>query len=185
MGSAVVGTVAGETPGGAVGGGLRLERVGYGHPDALRLVAQVQAEYTVLYGSPDESPMEPAEFEPPAGSFFVGYAPGGEAVATGAWRARPDVVEPRIGRAAEIKRMYVAPTHRGRGYSRAVLAHLESDAVTAGFDGLVLETGLMQPAAIALYRSAGYAEVGAYGHYRDSEQSVYLGRSLGGRRAAG
>lgn len=157
---------------------LRWERVGYGHADAVRLVAQVQAEYTVLYGGPDESAVAPEEFEPPTGSFFVGYDEHGEAVATGAWRARPDVDEPRIGRAAEIKRMYVVPTHRGRGLSRLALAHLEADALASGFDGLVLETGLMQPRAIALYRSAGYSEVAAYGHYRDSEQSVYLGRRL-------
>lgn len=157
--------------------GLHLVRVGYGHEDAARLVELVQAEYTVLYGTPDESPLRPAEFEPPAGSFFVAYADG-DAVATGAWRARPDVVEPRLGRVAEIKRMFVVEQHRGRGLSRQVLAHLEGDARAAGFDGLVLETGLMQPRAIALYRSAGYTEVGAYGHYADSEQSVYLGRRL-------
>ena len=34
--------------------GLRIERVGYGHADAARLIGEVQAEYTVLYGSPDE-----------------------------------------------------------------------------------------------------------------------------------
>ena len=68
---------------------MNIHRVGYGHPDALRLIDEVQAEYVVRYGGPDETPLDPLMFEPPAGSFFVGYAEG-EPVATGAWR-RTDV----------------------------------------------------------------------------------------------
>lgn len=159
---------------------LRLERVGYGHPDAMRLIADVQAEYTVLYGSPDETPLDPAMFELPTGSFFVGYLHGAP-VATGAWRARPDVVDlGGVGgaRPAEIKRMYVAPGARGHGQGRTILAHLEASAAAQGHGVMVLETGTMQPAAIALYRSVGYEDVPGFGYYKDAPESVYLGRSL-------
>lgn len=156
---------------------LRLEQVRLTHPDALRLVADVQAEYTVLYGSPDETPLDPTVFDPPRGRFFVGYD-ADRPVATGAWRDRPDVTDLGLERAAEIKRMYVAPHARGRGLSRVVLAHLEESARAAGHDGLVLETGTLQPAAVALYTACGYVPVAGFGHYRDAPESVYLGRRL-------
>jgi hypothetical protein len=73
---------------------LRLERVDYGHPDAMHLIAEVQAEYVVRYGGPDKTPLDPLMFAPPLGSFYVGYLPldGAERpVATGAWRVHDDV----------------------------------------------------------------------------------------------
>ena len=143
---------------------LDLRRVPYGQPDALRLIEEVQAEYVQRYGGRDDTPLEQAMFEPPAGSFFVGYLLG-EAVATGAWR-RTDV--PAFGAAAvaEIKRMYVVPHARGVGVARRMLAHLESTAAAAGFDALVLETGLRQPEAMALYESSGYTRIPSFGYYQ-------------------
>ena len=63
--------------------------------------------------------------------------------------------------------MYVIPAGRGRGYARVVLAHLERTAADAGADWLVLETGDMQPEAIALYESFGFVREGyRHLHYR-------------------
>ena len=155
---------------------LDIRRVPYGQPDALRLIEEVQAEYVQRYGGRDDTPLEQAMFEPPAGSFFVGYLLG-EAVATGAWR-RTDV--PAFGAAAvaEIKRMYVVPHARGAGVARRMLAHLESTAAAAGFDALVLETGLRQPEAMALYESSGYVPVPGFGYYRDMPLSRCYGKPL-------
>ena len=114
---------------------LELVRVGYGHPDAMLLIAQVQAEYVTRYGGPDETPLDPLMFEPPAGSFFVGYLPGAQAprpVVSGAWRAHEDVEVFGTTRTAEVKRMYVAPEVRARGLARTMLAHLERTARAAG-----------------------------------------------------
>ena len=52
---------------------LEIVRVGYGHPDAMLLIAEVQAEYVARYGGPDNTPLDPLMFEPPLGSFYVGY----------------------------------------------------------------------------------------------------------------
>jgi GNAT superfamily N-acetyltransferase len=163
---------------------MRLERVGYGHPDVLRLVERVQAEYVLRYGGPDETPLDPLMFEPPAGSFFVGYdAVDGqregqtEPVATGAWR-RTTIEVFGTTRTAEIKRMYVVPEAQRRGLARRMLAHLEATAVQAGFEAMVLETGDKQPEAIALYESAGYTPVPGYGYYKDSPVSRCFGRDL-------
>ncbi|MFY0405378.1 GNAT family N-acetyltransferase [Solicola sp. PLA-1-18] len=149
---------------------MRIEVRAYDHPQVVALVERVQAEYTVLYGSPDEGPADGAQFVPPAGLFGVGLADG-VPVAMGGWRQLDD-------ERAEIKRMYVPDEHRGRGHARQMLHWLERTAAEAGARRLVLETGLMQPAAVAMYRSGGYTDVEAFGHYADSPLSVYLGRDL-------
>ncbi len=152
----------------------------YGHPDVVALTRDVQAHYRELYGGPDEGVVEVADFESPTGHFVVGYLDG-IPVAMGGWRRlgdRPGLPSPN---AAEIKRMYVAPSAQRRGLSRVVLAELEDSARAAGIDWLVLETGQPQTSAIALYRSSGYTQVDGrpYGHYVDEPDAVHLGKSLG------
>ena len=161
---------------------LEIRRVGYGQPDAMRLIAEVQAEYVQRYGGPDDTPLEHAMFEPPLGSFYVAYAEG-VAVATGAWR-RSSVPAFGTDRTAEIKRMYVVPAARGRGIARRMLAHLEATAAAAGAEALLLETGLRQPEAIELYRSSGYVPVPGFGHYQESPLSRCFGKRLTSSRSA-
>ncbi len=161
---------------------LRLMPVGFTHPDAHRLIEAVQEEYVVRYGGRDTTPLDRLMFEPPHGSFFVGYL-GDEPVASGAWRTAA-VTAFGEERVAEIKRMYVAPAVRGAGHARAVLAHLEATAYATGYRAMVLETGQAQPEAITLYESAGYTPVEPFGHYTWSPQSVHLGRRLTGQEAA-
>lgn len=66
---------------------------------------------------------------------------------------------------AEIKRMFTHPQARGKGIAKVLLDELEIWAKSAGFDRLILETGIRQEAAIALYRSAGYVIIENYGPY--------------------
>jgi ribosomal protein S18 acetylase RimI-like enzyme len=150
------------------------------HPDAALLVEEVQQEYVVRYGGRDETPLEPAYFEPPDGAFFVGYLDG-RPVASGAWRRRRDVEVDGTTEAAEVKRMYVAPAARGRGLARAMLTHLETTARADGVEVMILETGLAQPEAIALYESSGYARIPDFGFYRDAPISRCFARRLDGR----
>ncbi|WP_188779175.1 GNAT family N-acetyltransferase [Marmoricola endophyticus] len=156
-----------------------IEQVPITHPDAVRLIAEVQEIYTARYGSPDESPVDGSEFEPPEGRFFLGYddGPGGAPVATGAWR-RSTV--PALGstRTAEIKRMFVVPTHQRRGLARQMLGHLETSAAAEGIEVLVLETGTKQPEAMAMYAAAGYEQVPGFGHYQGSPLSRCFARRL-------
>lgn len=157
---------------------LEVRRVGYGHADAMRLIDEVQAEYVARYGGPDETPLDPLMFEPPDGSFFVAYLDGA-AVATGAWR-RSTVPAFGTTSTAEIKRMYVVPAARGRGVARRVLAHLEASAHEHGAEAIVLETGLAQPEAMALYESSGYEPIPPFGYYKDAPLSRCYGRRISG-----
>lgn len=157
--------------------------VAYDHPDVSALVARVQQEYVERYGSPDEAPVDPAMFAPPQGRFLLAYVDG-VPVGTGAWR-RSEVRALDGSLVAEIKRMYVVPEQRGRGLARRILAELEDTAAAAGHDVLVLETGLMQPEAIALYESSGYVRIEGFGHYRHSELNRCFAKRLRTRPGSG
>ena len=119
--------------------GLALTGAGYDHPDAVRLIAELQAVYVARYGGIDATPLDPTEFAAPGGYFVLGYMHG-SAAACGGWRARDaDPGDPELCDGdAEIKRMYVVPVHRGRGMARTVLAELERAAVAAGRRRMVL-----------------------------------------------
>jgi len=156
---------------------LRFERLPITHPDSARLVEEVQAEYVVRYGGRDDTPLQPAMFDAPLGAFFVGYVDD-VPVATGAWRLRDDVDALGSTRTAEIKRMYVAAAARRTGLARAMLAHLEATALAAGAPVMILETGMAQPEAIALYMSSGYTPVPGFGYYRDAPLSRCFARRL-------
>ena len=159
------------------GRSLEVRRLPITHPDAALLVEEVQQEYVARYGGRDETPIDPAYFEEPMGAFFVGYLDG-VPVVTGAWRRRTDVVVGGSSLTAEVKRMYVAPGGRHLGLARAMLAHLEDTAREAGAEVMVLETGIRQPEAIALYESSGYTPVPGFGFYRDSPISRCFARPL-------
>ena len=156
---------------------LLIRQVRFTHRDAQSLIDDVQAEYSTLYGGPDETPLDPRMFDAPQGAFFVGYVDGAP-VAMGGWRFRADVVAFGRLRAAEIKRMYVVADARRTGLARHVLAHLEATARGAGADLMVLETGTSQPQAIALYTSSGYRSVEGFGHYKWSPKARYYGKPL-------
>lgn len=75
---------------------------------------------------------------------------------------------------AEIKRMYVRENMRGRGIAGEILKELENWAKELNFTECVLETGLKQPEAIALYQKNGYEIIPNYGQYEGIENSVCM-----------
>jgi GNAT superfamily N-acetyltransferase len=83
-------------------------------------------------------------------------------------------------RTAEVKRMYVVPAARARGLARQVLAHLERTAAEAGAEAMILETGLAQPEAIALYESSGYTRIPSFGYYKDEPLNRCFAKALPG-----
>jgi GNAT superfamily N-acetyltransferase len=71
----------------------------------------------------------------------------------------------------ELKRMYVRPEFRGRGFAKLLLDHLIDYAQRHGVMLVRLETGIHQSAAIALYESAGFRAVPPFGDYREDPLS--------------
>jgi putative acetyltransferase len=79
---------------------------------------------------------------------------------------------------AEIKRMYVSPEFRGKGIGLKILNELESWASEFNFSECILETGKMQPEAIALYQKAGYKLIKNYGQYENVDNSVCMAKLI-------
>lgn len=157
---------------------LVLTNVPFEDERVQQLVREVQSHYVVIYGTPDESPVDPREFTPPRGRFVLASL-GAEPVAMGGWRWRRDLADRFDGAAvAEIKRMFVSPSARGRGVARRVLGHLEDSSRAEGVERLVLETGTMQPDAMALYERSGYEPVVPFGHYARSPFVRCYGKHL-------
>lgn len=152
----------------------------FDHPLSAQLIAELQAEYQVRYGEPDETPIEPGEFDPPAGLFVVGLLDS-DPVAIGGWRhVSADPVK-----TAEIKRMYVAQRARGRGLARRLLAELESTLVARGYEQVILMTATAQPEAIALYESSGYQPGEPYGIYADAPDALFYRKVLAAQVSRG
>ena len=79
----------------------------------------------------------------------------------------------------EVKRMYVLPSHRGKGVAPALLFFLERQAVARGCTRLMLETGVRQPEALAFYRREGFVERAPFGDYRHDPLSVFMEKAIG------
>jgi len=150
---------------------FRIERRRYDDPHVTRLVAQVQTEYVELYGSGDDAVVDVGEFDPPGGLFLVGLLDGVPSV-TGGWRR----LDPTT---VEIKRMFVVRAARRRGLGRLMLAELEASAAAAGATRIVLNTGVMQPAAVAMYERSDYTVVAGFGYYADYPLALFYGKDLG------
>lgn len=152
---------------------LKIHPARFDSPTAQRLIQAALADLGTRYGgSGDDTPVDAAEFEPPAGSFLIAQLDG-EPVACGGWRSHGGSAE-----TAELKRMYVAPQARGQGVARAVLAAVERSAREQGRQWIVLECGDRQPEAIALYGSSGYERIPNFGYYKDAPGCVSFGRTL-------
>ncbi|HEX2708601.1 MAG TPA: GNAT family N-acetyltransferase [Solirubrobacterales bacterium] len=96
----------------------------------------------------------PAELVPPGGVLLIARVDGVPAGLGGVRHLDTDI--------AEVKSMFVSPTHRGIGLGRKLLAALEEIAVRHGCSVVRLDTSDYLTEAIGLYRSAGYREVAAY-----------------------
>jgi WS/DGAT/MGAT family acyltransferase len=149
---------------------VELDAVAFDSDLAAVLVAEVQDEYVRRYGGHDETPVDPAEFAAPNGTFLVARV-GPTAIGCAGLRRHGDGV-------VEVKRMFVRPEHRRRGHARRLLAALEATARAQGDRRVVLETGLAQPEAIALYASAGYLPIEGFGHYKDAPLSRSFAKDL-------
>lgn len=78
----------------------------------------------------------------------------------------------------EIKRMYTDPQYRGKGLASKALNELEAWAKEGGYKKCILETGIKQPEAIALYEKSGYGRIPNYGQYHGVENSICFEKIL-------
>lgn len=78
----------------------------------------------------------------------------------------------------ELKRMFVAASHRGKGIGGAIIKELEKWAKELNVESIVLETAQRQPEAIHLYKKNGYLPIPNYGQYTDMSESICMKKKL-------
>lgn len=140
---------------------IKIRSARYDEPAVKALLVDVMAELSGRYGgSGDDTPVNPADFLPPDGAFFVAEE-AGRLIGCAGWR--------RHGDDAELKRMFTASAARGRGLGRRMLTTIEESAREAGCKRVILETGDRQPEAVSLYESAGYTRIDDFGYYAGHE----------------
>ena len=93
------------------------------------------------------------------------------AVGCGAFKIRHD-------KQVEIKRMFVVPAARNKGYAAAILNALERWAAELGFGEAILETGKAQIEALAFYPKQGYTVRPNFPPYTGIVNSVCFKKTL-------
>ncbi|MEV0940909.1 GNAT family N-acetyltransferase [Micromonospora wenchangensis] len=130
-------------------------------PDAVALRAAMTGELRQRYA---DRPYDPIHLPPERV-----FAPGSVAWTGVAYTADATPV----GHAAlrwhgcdlELKRMYVAPAHRGRGIADQLLDAAREAAGQLGAGRIVLQTGDRQPDAVRRYERAGYRPIAVFPPY--------------------
>lgn len=156
---------------------VRIVDVAFDHDLAAPLVAAQVAELAEVYGGPDEAPVSGDHFFPPRGAFFLAVV-GDVVVGCAGLRRLPAEKAAGLHPATEIKRMYVLPEFRGKGYAKALLQVAELRARALGSSWLLLETGDLQPEAIALYEAYGFGRIEGFGYYAGYDGQVAMAFDL-------
>ena len=78
----------------------------------------------------------------------------------------------------EIKRMFTSPKTRGKGIATLILKELENWASELDYSFCILETGIRQTEAVALYRKNSYKIISNYGQYEGIENSLCFEKNI-------
>jgi putative acetyltransferase len=137
--------------------------------EARELIAQLDAFHIALYPAESNHLLSVDALRQPHVTFLMATVDG-QAAAIGAFVNH--------GEYAEIKRMYVLPTFRGRQLGRRMLEEIETRIRAAGLTVARLETGIHQTEALRLYETAGYRRREPFGEYVPDSLSVFMEKKL-------
>jgi putative acetyltransferase len=149
-------------------------------PEVRAALAELDAYLASLYPPQANHILDVEGLLAPEVGFFVARAvdEGARLVGTAALR-RTAGERATGGRAyGEVKRMYVAPAHRGQRIGAALLDALEHEMRAAGLTLALLETGRDQLEAVRLYERRGYRRRGAFAGYPDNGLSLFMEKAL-------
>jgi putative acetyltransferase len=138
------------------GAGVDIERVTVATDDVRRLIGELDLVLAAEYPPEQRHGLALEVLFQPHIRFFLARS-NGAAIGCGGVALFDDF--------AEVKRMYVRETVRGRGVAQALLTRIETEARAAGIVVLRLETGDRQAAALRFYARAGFRPCAAFGDY--------------------
>jgi GNAT superfamily N-acetyltransferase len=147
---------------------ITVHTVPFDDPAALELRAAMTAEVTALYGGNQQFGGGTLD---PATVLWTGIAlVDGHPIGHACLR--------RVAGDIELKRMYVAPAHRGTGVSLALMEAVERAAREQQAARLALRTGVNQPGAMRLYERLGYTAIPVFGPYADEPEARFYAKTL-------
>ena len=149
---------------------ITLKRTDSSDPDFRSLVVLLDNELNQRYGDLMQSTYDRYNHITDIDTVLVAYR-GGVAAGCACFKKYDDT-------SAEIKRMFVKKTDRGRGIAYQILTGLEHWAKELGFAIALLETGDKQDEAIALYQKSGYVIAPNYGQYSGMATSICMRKEL-------
>jgi putative acetyltransferase len=170
-------------PHNAAMGQVNIRRAALNSPTAFELISALNAELLGQYPEPGQCHfrLDVDEVSDGQGAFVIAYDDTGDGDNGEVHNIKPigcGAVRRLDATTAELKRMYVVPSHRGQGAGRALVAALESEARALGVTRLVLETGRRQESALALYEKCGFTEIPRFGEYVHTPLSVCMAKAL-------
>jgi putative acetyltransferase len=151
---------------------MRIEPTDPESDSAQALIAMSDTYMTALYPA-ESNHLESASALKAPNVLFLGCFLQDQLVGCGAVKILSD-----DGRYGELKRVFVLESHRGKGYSKAIMEKLEGHLKTSGIALARLETGIRQPEALGLYKRLGYVERAPFGAYVEDPLSVFLEKRL-------
>jgi GNAT superfamily N-acetyltransferase len=124
----------------------------FDEPPVQSIVHAANDELDRRYGpATDREPFDAATFESPLGVFLIARLDEHLAGGVGLRSVAPEV--------GEIKRLWVRPDLRNTGVGTALMDSVVEAGRQLKMHTLILETGPLQPEAIALYAKHGWTQV--------------------------
>ena len=141
---------------------------------ALSLLDQSDELMASLYPA-ESNHLEGPEVLKKPNVLFVGAYIGDELAGCGAVKILSDDNGPY----GEIKRVFLSPKYRRKGFSIEIMNYLENHLQKSGVWISRLEMGAKQPEALGLYKKFGYTECGPFGAYCEDPLSLFMEKKLG------
>jgi ribosomal protein S18 acetylase RimI-like enzyme len=139
-------------------------------PDAIQLIDELQTHLESFYPPESRHGFSVEKLIAQGVAFFV-LRDGERAAGCGGILL--------VGREyGELKRMYVRPEFRGRGFGEMLVHHLIAHARDHGISVARLETGIHQQEAIRLYERLGFRRIPPFGPYFEDPVSRCYERHL-------
>jgi putative acetyltransferase len=79
----------------------------------------------------------------------------------------------------ELKRMFTIKEERGQSIGKCKVAELEKWAFELHYKRMILETGIKQNSAIAMYKRIGFQIIENYGEYKGNSNSICMVKEIG------
>ncbi len=146
-------------------------------PEVMALLSALDGYLMSLY-PPEANHILDVQALLGADVYFCVARDDGQAVGTAAYRRMPGEPDSDGLPYGEVKRMYVDPAQRGHRLGARLLGALEDAMRAEGLRQALLETGVHQPEALALYERCGYTLRGPFGGYADNGFSLFYGKRL-------